>query len=695
MKSKINYFLILISFILGFFITFIILGFSKLSPTNIDWISTYDAKSDFLALKFFLNDKWRFPLGSNPNYGTITNSIVFSGAVPLLSFISKLFKAFLPNNFHFFSFWIILCISLQFYYANKIFYLITKNNFFSFLCGLFFLLIPILYYRISIHLSLSAHWIILGYFYYEFRKSNYNELYKIILIVLSSLVHFYITIMLLMIRLVFSLSTYFENKNLKSFLTSNFILIIILVFFMFLSGYFVLPSTDTLGYGYGIYKSNLLSFFDPIPYGSNQNWSVFIPNIENQVGEQEGFAYLGVGGIILSSILLTYLFKNPKVILNNKKYISLSVILFLISLSNNVSFGQIELASIPLPKYIYAVLSIIRASGRFIWPIYYLLIIFSLIAFFKFKIKIKYLVFILLIQLIDISYLFKENLFKNSDKHNLINENVILEESELKFTNAITTYSSDNSNIFFKVSDLLIFYNFKKTNMFRLGRYDRSEQSMLRTNLYNSLNQNDLDNNTLYFIDNSDHLRHLKYKLKNTKHGFFYRDNIWFIAPYQKELMSNTEIKNFKDISFNKIEIDKKKEVNFNDINGILGFGWSHGSYGKLINQKGAWTEGNNSFLIFDNSKENINYLDLEISKIVNDDKNPLIVNVYLNNKLIKTLKFLDDKKYEIDLDLKKNLIIGLNEILFEIKNPVTPVSKLESVDGRLLGFKLNTYKFR
>ena len=218
---------------------------------------------------------------------------------------------------------------------------------------------------------------------------------------------------------------------------------------------------------------------------------------------------------------------------------------------------------------------------------------------------------------------------------------------------------------------------------------------MLRTNLYNSLNQNDLDNNTLYFIDNSDHLRHLKYKLKNTNHGFFYRDNIWFIAPYQKELMSNIEIKNFKDISFNKIEIDKKKEVNFKDINGILGFGWSHGSYGKSISQKGAWTEGNNSFLIFDNSKENINYLDLEISKIVNDDKNPLIVNVYLNNKLIKTLKFLDDKKYEIDLDLKKNLIIGLNEILFEIKNPVTPVSKLESVDGRLLGFKLNTYKFR
>jgi len=695
MKSKINYFLILISFILGFFITFIILGFSKLSPTNIDWISSYDAKSDFLALKFFLDDKWRFPLGLNPNYGEITNSIVFSGAVPLLSFISKLFKAFLPNNFHFFSFWIILCISLQFYYANKIFYLITKNKTFSFLCGLFFLLIPILYYRMSIHLSLSAHWIILGYFYYEFNKNNYTELYKITLIVLSSLVHFYITIMLLIIRLVFSVSTYFENKNLKNFFNSNFILIIILVFFMFVSGYFVLPSTDTLGYGYGIYKTNLLSFFDPIPYGSDQNWSVFIPNINNQAGEHEGFAYLGLGGIILALILLIYLFKNPKEILNNKKYISLSAILFLISLSNNISFGQTELINISLPKFIYAALSIIRASGRFIWPIYYLLIIFSLIAFFKLKIKIKYLVIILLIQLIDISYLFKESLFKSLDKHYLVNKNIILEESKLKFKNAITTYSSDNSNIFFAVSDLLIFYNFKKTNIFRLGRYDRSEQSLLRVNLYNSLNKNDLDNNTLYFIDNNDHLRHLKYKLKNTNHGFFNIDNIWFIVPYKKELMSNTQIKNFLDVSFNKIEIDKKKEVHFKDTKGILGFGWSHGSYGKSISQKGAWTEGNNSFLIFDNTKENIKYLDLEISKIINDGKNPLLINVYLNNKIIKTLKLLDDKKYEIYLDLKKNLVIGLNEILFEIKNPVTPVSKLESVDGRLLGFKLKSYKFR
>ena len=118
MKSKNNFYLILISLFLGFFFTSLILGLSNLSPTNIDWISSYDTRSDFLALKFFINDEWRFPLGLNPNYGDITNSIVFSGAVPILSFLSKIFKNILPINFHFFSFWIIICLSFQFLYLH-------------------------------------------------------------------------------------------------------------------------------------------------------------------------------------------------------------------------------------------------------------------------------------------------------------------------------------------------------------------------------------------------------------------------------------------------------------------------------------------------------------------------------------------------------------------------------------------------
>ena len=207
MKSKINFYLILLSLFLGVLITWNILGLSGLSPINVDWISSYDSKSDFLALKFFLSDEWRFPIGLNPKYGDITNSIVFSGAVPFLSFILKLFNSIIPNNFHYFSFWIILCISLQFFFSYKIFYLISKEHFFSFLCGMFFLFSPILYYRLSIHLSLAAHWLILGYIYFEFKNFKNSENYKFFFIILSSLTHFYITIMLLLMRTIFSLNS--------------------------------------------------------------------------------------------------------------------------------------------------------------------------------------------------------------------------------------------------------------------------------------------------------------------------------------------------------------------------------------------------------------------------------------------------------------------------------------------------------
>ena len=108
MTQKIDIQLIIISIFFSIILTISFLGFSNAGFTDTEWFSSYDLKSDYLALKFFLNDVWRFPLGNNPNYGEIPNSIVFSGAVPILSFISKIFKNFLPEKFHFFSAWIFL-----------------------------------------------------------------------------------------------------------------------------------------------------------------------------------------------------------------------------------------------------------------------------------------------------------------------------------------------------------------------------------------------------------------------------------------------------------------------------------------------------------------------------------------------------------------------------------------------------------
>ena len=73
-----------------------------------------------------------------------------------------------------------------------------------------------------------------------------------------------------------------------------------------------------------------------------------------------------------------------------------------------------------------------------------------------------------------------------------------------------------------------------------------------------------------------------------------------------------------------------------------MGFGWSHGSYGKVYNRSGAWTEGNKSFLIFNNNKissRKVESLSFEISQIMNNNKIPLDVNVYLNQKILTQIQ--------------------------------------------------------
>ena len=214
MNIMINYknFLIIFFYsISSLIMSFYILGADNFSFVSDDWLAARDATSDLVSWKFFSNDVWRFPLGSNPNYGMdISSGIAFSGSVPIMAIFFKLFINILPDNFHYFSLWIFICFFLQSYIAFLIIYNKTENILFSIIGSLFFLLSPILINRLTFHLSLSAHWIILMGFYLETKKDIFNkDIYWAALITLSSLVHFYFTIILLGIFFLFT----FNNLN--------------------------------------------------------------------------------------------------------------------------------------------------------------------------------------------------------------------------------------------------------------------------------------------------------------------------------------------------------------------------------------------------------------------------------------------------------------------------------------------------
>ena len=690
-----NNFLLLISFIIGSILGILFIGYDNIGFTDTKWITNYDSLSDFIALKFFLQDEWQFPIGLNSSYGELENSIVFSGAVPILSIITKIFKNFLPYNFHYFNIWIMICFSLHIFFSYKLIFSLTKNINFSAVSTLFFLFSPILIQRLDMHLSLGAHWLLLAYFYLEIEPNiKSKSFYRTFLVILSSLVHFYFTIMILLMNLIFKTVIYLKNRNLKLCFIENFIIIFFLLLSMYIVGYFSIPVTDSLGFGYGFYKANLLTFFDHSSDGHFNSWSFFLPDISNTSGEQEGFGYLGLGLIVTIFILIYYVSINfSKLVKNNIQYVLIFIIFLLIAFTTTINIGEIKILDLKLPIFLYAPLSIIRASGRFIWPAYYLLIIFSLFAFYKLKFKTRYLLILFLIQLIDLAPGINSFFGSKIEKLNTKLNDPIWSDLDVSFNSIKTTKISNSSNIFAKISDLMINKNFLETNIARLGRFNRAEASTLRAKLYKNLIDKNINLETIYIIDNLDHLRHIKFLYQDSKHGIFFRDDLWFLLPNSKK----NDLSKLSNVEYLEIELNKNYKLRPNLNIGILGLGWSHANYGRTLSNEGVWSEGYQSSLLFNIKKDTkINSIKFNIKKIINFHNKPLIIDIFINNNFLKTVNLKETS--DLNFTLRTNNLDfrdSINVIDFKIRNPVTPISILESVDGRLLGFLIKDIEFQ
>jgi hypothetical protein len=117
--------------VLAFFCTYYVLGTENLSFINSSWLAARDVTTDLISWKFFKDDIWRFPLGSNPNYGLdVASGIAFSGSIPIMALIFKLFANVLPDNFHYFGLWIFICFFLQSYIAFIIIYNKSESLYF-------------------------------------------------------------------------------------------------------------------------------------------------------------------------------------------------------------------------------------------------------------------------------------------------------------------------------------------------------------------------------------------------------------------------------------------------------------------------------------------------------------------------------------------------------------------------------------
>ena len=703
MLKEINTSVICFCLVTAFVFSSLLLGFGNLSFTNTDWIlGSGDKTNAHIAWTFFRNDFWHFPIGKNPNYGLdIANSIIFTDSIPILAFFFKIFSFVLPENFQYFSFWVFLCFFLQLYFSYLLIYFFTKNIKFSLLCSFLFILLPFYLFRLDHHPSLGAHWLLLMAFYINIRVSKERKKFYWFGIILTSvLIHLYFTAMLMIIYSIFSIREILVEKKLKKKIFEFLLLLISVFLLMFVVGYFESTPINSISTGYGKYKADFLSIIDPA-FHSGIGWSFFIKDPWSS--HLEGFNYIGLGNIgILLFILIILIKKISKknmfqTIRNNFDYLFLLVIFSLWAFTTNFSIAGVDIFNIPINnKYLYGALSIFAASGRFLWPPIYLLMIFSLVHIFRyFKDNKKYyvIIIIIIIQLIDIYPKINSN---------FIEKNTI-KLTKPKFTDNIwkiiskdydklrTTYLYNNYGpIFGQLSYFIYGKNIKATDIILNASMSRVSAAQARYDLIDLFKNGLVLEDTAYIVDNIGHLKHLKYIFTNSNVGFFYRNNLWIMLPNRKSTMTKEDVDSINKVDFNRVVANKTYQLNFSNREEFLGLGWTHN-----FNKTGVWSEGQVATLMLNLSKlKKNNYLfkaNIEKYKLNTNSKYEL--KIFINNKLKQSLSFSEDDKNKIlEFKIGKDEIIDSTVIDFRFEGLISPFDMMINPDARKLGMLLKNF---
>ena len=370
----------MIAVLMGILAFYIVVGPWALDPKSVLWLLHRDPLQHYTGWVFFRHTPWLFPLGLNPNFGMdIGTSIVFSDSIPLFAIFFKAFTSVLSEPFQYFGYWVLTCFIFQAVFASMLIKLLSKNWLIISLASGIFIFSPIMLYRLAWHMSLMGQFLILAGFYLNFRPlQNKRIMLWALLLSITTLVHFYLLVMVLCLWLASLFDQFFIQKNIN---VIKFFKELGTVFFCifitaWLAGYFAVTGKSIEAIGYGISQVNLLALFDPM------GWSYLLKWIPQTTGIYEGFNYFGAGAIwififavISVCMQKRYFYINlVSLVYRHIFLIAFLFFMFLFAVTNNVKIGNLSF-TFPISESLLSICSILRASSRMFWPVLYFLML--------------------------------------------------------------------------------------------------------------------------------------------------------------------------------------------------------------------------------------------------------------------------------------------------------------------------------
>jgi hypothetical protein len=356
---------------------YFMLGFNHLLAVHhIAWMLAptvdhpyYDPGTMFLGWHFLRHASWKWPLTLDRSYGLeLGSSVVFSDSIPLLAVFFKIFSPWLGPVFQYTGIWLLACFLLQGMFGALLGWRIAPNWSATAIIAAFLALSPVMLERSGCEYSLVGHWIVLWGLYLCLTPRTTNIRWVWLAPLFCAVgISFYFTPMVLALWGADALMAANRSRRIIKFLMLEAVAVGVTVYLsMWGFGYLVISSASATTDGFGKFAVNLLGPIDPWGWSNFFKHTDFAPN---HLGE--GYAYLGLGMILLAAMALLSLVRNPPPLRQWIRFWPLGAVLVamaVFSLSNQIALGSRVLV---LPNIWFKLSGIFRASGRLFWPFYY------------------------------------------------------------------------------------------------------------------------------------------------------------------------------------------------------------------------------------------------------------------------------------------------------------------------------------
>jgi len=686
--------------LLGFVL---VAGISILDFQNIAWLGgNLDPAQHYLGWALFRNGPWTIPFGLNPFNGIeFSNSIVFSDSLPLFAFLFKPFNHFLPEVFQYFGLWTLACFILQAWFAWRLIGLVSDSILIRLFGAGLFVFSPPMLMRVGLWTSLASHFLILAALYLNFRPTQYRRIfYWALLVGASSLIHFYLLVMVLALWFASILDAWLVRKEITLLdciieLVSVFLT---LAFCMWQAGYFSISSSSGSGYGFGSYRLNLLAPIDA------RGWSYIFPNNPMQLDAGNGFNYFGLGVLVCIIFALIAKIKLKTALPGSFKiqsHLFLYIILFALTvfaITNTVAIGYWKY-TFTIPDALLHLASILRASGRMFWPVLYfifLIVIIFICRGYSKKSALLILGSCFALQILDTSagwWPIHQSLSKSTSNHESLLINDVWNNFGKQYQKIVRFPLHNHGENWEHFARLAVSNKMATSSVF-FARFDENKLKAGNEKIDTQLRTGPLDPNALYVLGlwkfDPEAIR-----FDPKKDVLAKIDGFTVLAPGWK-LCSNCP------------PIDPRLEITrhapltqigegiyfYRDGFGRNEFmldGWI--PYGELW---GSWTEGSNASLIIPLPSGKPRSLTLQLRAFVNEKHPNQLFEILINGVVVKKVSLDKFEENSVDIPLPQSV---LNEQFFRLQfrllNPASPKSLGISDDDRQLGIGLISAVFR